>query len=48
TYSSVKKGFPVAYINSCGYLEIAVNGGSAAEYFSIVPGSKEKIFIATS
>ncbi|RKX22637.1 MAG: hypothetical protein DRP51_02075 [Candidatus Zixiibacteriota bacterium] len=48
TYGSVKKGFPVAYINSFGYLEIAVNGGSAAEYFSIVPGSKEKILIATS
>ncbi len=48
TYGSVKEGKPVAYINSFGYLEIAVNGGSAADYFSVNYTSKEKILIATS
>ncbi len=48
TYGSVKTGKPVAYINSFGYLEIAVNNGSAADYYSIDYMSKEKILIATS
>ncbi len=48
TYGSVKEGKQVAYINSFGYLEIAVNGGSAADYFSVDYTSKEKILIATS
>lgn len=47
-YGSVKEGAPVAYLNSFGYLEIAVNSGSAADYFSVDYGSKEKILIASS
>ncbi len=34
SYSSVKEGEVVALIGSSGYLEIAVNKGSAKEYFS--------------
>ena len=48
TFGSVKIGTPVAYINSFGYLEIAVNSGSAADYFSVDYRSKEKILIASS
>ncbi|MCP4706063.1 MAG: SAM-dependent chlorinase/fluorinase [candidate division Zixibacteria bacterium] len=48
TFGSVKAETPVAYINSSGYLEIAINGGSAADYFSVDYKSKEKILIATS
>ncbi len=48
TYGSVKTGKPVAYINSFGYLEIAVSSGSAADDYSIDYMSKEKILIATS
>jgi len=48
TFGSVKIGNPVAYINSFGYLEIAVNTGSAADYFSADYRSKEKILIAST
>lgn len=47
SYGSVKPGTPVAYINSFGYLEIAVNCGSAADYFSVDYSTKEKILIAS-
>lgn len=46
TFGSVKIGQPVCYINSFGYLEIAVNQGSAAEYFDIDYKSAAKILIA--
>lgn len=46
TFGTVRTGRPVCYINSFGRLEIAVNKGSAAEYFGIDYGSKAKILIA--
>lgn len=46
TFGMVKEGQPVCYINSFGYLEIAVNRGSAAEYFNIDYSSDAKILIA--
>ncbi len=48
TFGSVKAGEPVCYINSFGYLEIAVNQGSAAEHFYIDDISKAKILIASA
>jgi len=48
TFGSVKAGKPVCYINSFGYLEIAINQGSAAEIFNITDTSKTKILIASS
>jgi S-adenosylmethionine hydrolase len=33
TFSDVAEGKPVAYFGSSGYLEIAVNGGSAMDFF---------------
>jgi len=47
TFSSVKKGKPVAYTNSFGYLEIAVNKGSAAEFFSVDYTSDIQILFAS-
>ena len=46
TFGLVKAGKPVGYINSFGYLEIAVNQASAVEYFCIDDISKAKILIA--
>jgi len=46
TFGMVKEGRPVCYVNSFGYLEIAVNRGSAAEYFGIDYSSDAKILIA--
>lgn len=46
TFGSVPLGRPVCYINSFGYLEIAVNQGSAAEYLGIDYKSDVKILIA--
>ena len=46
TFGAVRLGCPVCYINSFGYLEIAVNQGSAAEYFGIDYKSGAKILIA--
>jgi len=47
TFGSVKPGRPVAYINSFGHLEIAVNRGSAAEYFGLTVSSGAEILIAS-
>jgi S-adenosylmethionine hydrolase len=47
TFGSFKIGKPVCYMNSVGYLEIAINQGSAAKYFHIDDLSKEKILIAS-
>ncbi len=46
TFGSVRAGMPVCYINSFGYLEVAVNLGSAAEYFGIDDTTKTNILIA--
>jgi S-adenosylmethionine hydrolase len=43
TYSDVPVGYPVLLIESHGFLEIAVNQGSAAERFSLRPGVVIKI-----
>ncbi len=48
TFGSVPHGRPVCYINSFGYLEIAVSEGSAAQYFGIDEMSRPKILIATN
>ena len=39
-YGAVPGGRPLALMGSAGFLEIAVNGGSAAEQFGLRPGSK--------
>jgi S-adenosylmethionine hydrolase len=46
TFGSVKPGKPVCYINSFGFLEVAVNKASAAEYFSIDYSSGAQFLIA--
>jgi S-adenosylmethionine hydrolase len=46
TFGSVEIGEPVCYINSFGYLEIAVREGSAAEHFEIDYSDEPKILIA--
>ncbi len=46
TFGAVKPGRPVAYINSFGYLEIAVSGGSGREYFRIEKPESAEILIA--
>ena len=46
TFGSVETGEPVCYINSFGYLEIAIREGSAAEYFEIDYFDESKILIA--
>ncbi len=38
TYSDAAKGKPLALIGSSGFLEVAVNQGSAAEMFSAGAG----------
>ncbi len=38
TFSSVEQGSPVAYVNSFGYLEVAVNGGNAREKLGLEKG----------
>ncbi|MFN7181637.1 MAG: S-adenosyl-l-methionine hydroxide adenosyltransferase family protein [Planctomycetota bacterium] len=47
TYSDVKKGEPVALINSFGLLEIAINQGNASRYFEIGCASKIKITVVS-
>ena len=39
TYSQVEPGRPLALVGSTGYLEISVNGGSAAESMGLGPGT---------
>jgi S-adenosyl-L-methionine hydrolase (adenosine-forming) len=46
TFGSVEIGEPVCYINSFGYLEIAIREGSAAENFEIDYSDEPKILIA--
>jgi hypothetical protein len=43
TFSNVPVRFPVAYIGSLGFLEIAINQGNAAEYFNAAIGDKVEV-----
>ncbi|MFH2035535.1 MAG: SAM-dependent chlorinase/fluorinase [Candidatus Zixiibacteriota bacterium] len=47
TFGSSEEGRPVCYVNSMGYLEIAINQGSAADYFKTDYHSKSYILIAS-
>jgi hypothetical protein len=40
TFAEVAEGEPVVFVGSTGRLEVAVNGGSAAERFGLAPGSE--------
>jgi S-adenosylmethionine hydrolase len=42
-YAAVRTGKPVAVIGSSGFLEIAVNGGSAAKNFGLIPGTRVSV-----
>jgi S-adenosylmethionine hydrolase len=44
TFSDIEEGFPVAYIGSLNYLEIAVNKGRADSFFGASIGSKVGVF----
>ncbi len=46
TYSSVPPGHPLALAGSCGALEIAVNQGSAAQFFTAAVGTKVELVLA--
>ncbi len=46
TFGSVPEGKPVCYINSFGYLEIAINGGNACSFFHVDSSPNPKILIA--
>lgn len=46
TFGSVRPGRPVAYINSFGYLEIAISQDSAADFFKVDYGRPADILIA--
>jgi S-adenosylmethionine hydrolase len=43
TFGDVQPGELVAYIDSCGYLEIAVNQGDASRRLGVKPGSRLEI-----
>ncbi len=45
SYGFVKNGSPVALVNSRGYLEIAINGGNASNFFGTGIGSKVEVKI---
>jgi S-adenosylmethionine hydrolase len=47
-YAAVPRGKPVAVVGSTGFLEIAVNGGSAARQFHLRPGTKVLVQSRTS
>jgi len=47
TYSDVGPGDPLALFGSFGFLEAAVNGGSAAERFSAGPGDEIRVSART-
>ncbi len=46
TFASVPVGKPVCYVNSFGFIEIAVREGSAADHFGLNYDSSAKILIA--
>jgi S-adenosylmethionine hydrolase len=43
-YQAVRRGQPIAVLGSSGFLEIAVNGGSAARRLGLEIGVKVKVF----
>jgi S-adenosylmethionine hydrolase len=45
SYSIKSKGSPLAIIDSSGHLEIAVNGGNAAEFFGV--GTGDEVIVTT-
>jgi len=45
TYGNVGLNAPLALIGSRGYLEIAVNGASAAQYFNIGKGDRVRVMV---
>ncbi len=45
TYGEVERGEPVALIGSSGMLEVAVNGGNAAELFNIRKGAPVNVIL---
>ena len=46
TYGQVERGQPVALVGSHGWVEIAVNGGSAKDYFGIDIGETVRVSLA--
>jgi S-adenosylmethionine hydrolase len=46
TFGSSRAGKPVCFVNSVGFLEIAINKGSAADYFEADYSSNYEILIA--
>jgi len=46
TYAVVERGRPLALINSMGLVEVAVNGGSAAEHFGAGVGAEIRVRLA--
>ncbi len=44
-YKAVPAGKPVAVLGSAGFLEIAINGGSAATKLKLKPGSRVEVVI---
>jgi hypothetical protein len=43
TYSQVGRGKPVAYVGSCGLLELAINQGSLSRTLRVARGTKVKV-----
>ncbi|MEN8176383.1 MAG: SAM hydroxide adenosyltransferase, partial [Pseudomonadota bacterium] len=43
TFEAVAAGTPFWYVNSCGLVEVAVNGGSAAHVLGLVAGTAVKL-----
>ncbi|MDX1438763.1 MAG: SAM-dependent chlorinase/fluorinase [Rubricoccaceae bacterium] len=48
TYGDVQQGEPLALIGSSGYLEVAINGGNAAELLTIHKGSPVSLVFGDS
>lgn len=45
-FAAVPRGEALCYFGSAGYLEIGVNGGSAAERFSLTAGSRVELLLS--
>jgi hypothetical protein len=43
TFADVKPGYPLSYVGSLGFLEIAINLGRAERYFGVGIGDKIKV-----
>lgn len=48
SYAAVPPGHPLAILGSTGYVEIAVNGGSAAQQFSLKVGDPVRVLAVTA